>query len=61
MGFSRQEYWSGVPLPSPFIYTRKPKIPGTQIIVIFALLWGSGIKSMISPRFTYTFWLYLSL
>ena len=22
MGFSRQEYWSGVPLPSPFIHTR---------------------------------------
>ena len=21
MGFSRQEYWSGVPLPSPYIYT----------------------------------------
>jgi len=21
MGFSRQEYWSGVPLPSPNIYT----------------------------------------
>ena len=21
MGFSRQEYWSGVPLPSPTIYT----------------------------------------
>ena len=22
MGFSRQEYWSGVPLPSPWIWTR---------------------------------------
>ena len=22
MGFSRQEYWSGVPLPSPFLYTK---------------------------------------
>ena len=21
MGFSRQEYWSGVPLPSPMLYT----------------------------------------
>jgi len=20
MGFSRQEYWSGVPLPSPYMY-----------------------------------------
>ena len=26
MGFSRQEYWSGVPLPSPHIYTTMCKI-----------------------------------
>ena len=26
MGFSRQEYWSGVPLPSPLIYTTMCKI-----------------------------------
>ena len=26
MGFSRQEYWSGVPLPSPAYYTRQPQI-----------------------------------
>jgi len=25
MGFSRQEYWSGVPLPSPFLNTDPPK------------------------------------
>ena len=25
MGFSRQEYWSGVPLPSPILYTENPK------------------------------------
>ena len=25
MGFSRQEYWSGVPLPSPIKYGRKAK------------------------------------
>ena len=24
MGFSRQEYWSGVPLPSPQVFLRKP-------------------------------------
>ena len=23
MGFSRQEYWSGLPLPSPMLFTRK--------------------------------------
>ena len=26
MGFSRQEYWSGVPLPSPPFHTRDPKL-----------------------------------
>ena len=26
MGFSRQEYWSGVPLPSPISYYNKPEI-----------------------------------
>ena len=25
MGFSRQEYWSGLPLPSPILLTVKPK------------------------------------
>ena len=25
-GFSRQEYWSGVPLPSPLLYIKKKKI-----------------------------------
>ena len=28
MGLSRQEYWSGVPLPSP--------VPGTQMLLIFS-------------------------
>ena len=28
MGFSRQEYWSGVPLPSPMFGSRKSKITG---------------------------------
>ena len=26
MGFSRQEYWSGVPLPSPILVIRKNEI-----------------------------------
>ena len=26
MGFSRQEYWSGVPLPSPSMWLNAPKI-----------------------------------
>ena len=32
MGFSRQEYWSGVPLPSPEIISRKLKLLSTMPI-----------------------------
>ena len=28
MGFSRQEYWSGVPLPSPYMQSTSCKMPG---------------------------------
>ena len=34
MGFSRQEYWSGVPLPSPNNYLRFPKISVFREIVM---------------------------
>ena len=32
MGFSRQEYWSGVPLPSPSQYTEAIKYTGILLI-----------------------------
>ena len=32
MGFSRQEYWSGVPLPSPWILTKLMKLQKTSFI-----------------------------
>ena len=44
MGFSRQEYWSGVPLPSPKTYTKRNKYncvwvsPSQRIIKKFTLL-----------------------
>ena len=31
MGFSRQEYWSGLPFPSPRIYVLKYSLPTSQI------------------------------
>ena len=40
MGFSRQEYWSGVPLPSPTSYTtlKEKKVPGIwQALLIYYL------------------------
>ena len=42
MGFSRQEYWSGVPLPSPI-----PKSSGSQILVSIRL---SESLILYSPR-----------
>ena len=46
MGLSRQEYWSGVPLPSPICYTTLP-----QIYVCFLHLWlyFSFVKSSFVP------------
>ena len=35
MGFSRQEYWSGVPLPSPNIYTTICKINGQKEFAVW--------------------------
>ena len=32
MGFSRQEYWSGFPFPSPFFICGSYKIEGTMIL-----------------------------
>ena len=52
MGFSRQEYWSGVPLPSPYIYTHMSKslchTPGKNNYIINQLGFNifKGKKSM---------------
>ena len=37
MGFSRQEYWSGVPLPSPFLGLKFNQICFLKFIFIFSL------------------------
>ena len=34
MGFSRQEYWSGVPLPSPLYYARSFKSVKTNFLIL---------------------------
>ena len=44
MGFSRQEYWSGVPLPSPFVSLGK-FIP--RYLIIFVVM-VNGLDSLIS-------------
>ena len=44
MGFSRQEYWSGVPLPSPIYLIRVPQMEESQKlfeeIILFNLIIG---------------------
>ena len=35
MGFSRQEYWSGVPLPSPGIHVSKPQLQNYKCNKVF--------------------------
>ena len=44
MGFSRQEYWSGVPLPSPSVVTREMQIKTTMRHLFprtrMAIIWG---------------------
>ena len=37
MGFSRQEYWSGVPLPSPTELQGKPQ----KAVLFLAWMWSS--------------------
>ena len=44
MGFSKQEYWSGVPLPSPEINVYNMlKIGIEQVLVAFHLLFPLGM------------------
>ena len=43
MGFARQEYWSGLPLPSPFLYLHRTKAPA-QLGACHQLL-GSSVPS----------------
>jgi len=53
MGFSRQEYWSGVPLPSPYLKLDyiKIKLPKTSLVVhwlrILLVMRGTLIRSLV--------------
>ena len=64
MGFSRQEYWSGVPLPSPinglgFRAKGQPLVgskvkkatPNNISCYLQAWIWGSGMSGFRSQRF----------
>ena len=44
MRFSKQEYWSGLPLPSPNIMSVSIKISITNLIQIIKELWKYDLK-----------------
>ena len=48
MGFSRQEYWSGVPLPSPLEKIYNPKI---LLFVVFNNLYFIAVLGVLHSEF----------
>ena len=46
MGFSRQEYWSGVPLPSLKLTHSKLQIPGFYLRILSQLLVAQLVKNL---------------
>ena len=57
MGFSGQEYWSGVPLPFPILYTENPKDSIRKLLELineFSKVAGYKINTQKSLGFLYT-------
>jgi len=42
MGFSRQEYWSGLPLPSPTSYPKKGGNKAAKYGIVLLIICGSS-------------------
>ena len=57
MGFSRQEYWSGLPLPSPILYIENPKDSTRKLLELiseFSTVAGYKVNTQKSLAFLYT-------
>ena len=57
MGLSRQEYWTGVPLPSPILYIENPKDNIRKLLELiseFSKVAGYKINTQKSLAFLYT-------
>ena len=57
MGFSRQEYWSGLPLPSPILYIENPKDSIRKLLELiseFSKVAGDKINTQKSLASLYT-------
>ena len=56
MGFSRQEYWSGLPLPSPALTTLQPQIKACAHLLshgwLFVTLWTVAHQTLHSMEFS---------
>ena len=50
MGFSRQEYWSGLPLPSPASLSSSPKIKSQVQPNFYTLFFSALLKSSLSDK-----------
>ena len=58
MGFSRQEYWSGVPLPCPSLSLTISDcihVAANGIILFYSFLWLNGILFVYVPHLLYPF------
>ena len=57
MGFSRQEYWSGLPLPSPILYIENPKDATRKLLELIneSIVKSRDIKLIHkNPLYSYT-------
>ena len=50
MGFSRQEYWSGLPFPPPGVFPPQGSNPGTYTPWITAWSWGRVLSNSMKQR-----------
>ena len=58
MGFSRQEYWSGVPLPSPRVFKGQPRTH-KDLHVQVGTQWTSFVESIFAMRCAATKWFHV--
>ena len=51
MGFSRQEYWSGLPFPSPMHESEKSKVKSLGRVRLLATTWTAAYQAPLSMGF----------
>ena len=51
-GFSRQEYWSGLPFPSPMHESEKVKVKSLSLVQLLATPWTAAYQAPLSMGFS---------